>query len=362
MDFDRRAFLQVLSGQPLSAGMLLETYAASPAPEPIAPTDRDSTAFLLNRIAFGATPALYARVHDVGAATYIEEQLNPDDIDDSELERRMAPYAAWNSTPAQLLDTRRGDVLNDLILGWITRALYTERQLHERMVHFWSDHFSVYIGKGGVGQLKIADDRDHIRPHALGRFRDLLGASAKSPAMLFYLDQAQSNAIAPNENYGRELLELHTLGVDGGYTEDDVKAAARAFTGWSIYRPQDDTERGGTFLFRPRLHDDGDKVFLGDTIRGGGIEEGERILDILAAHPSTARFISTKLARRFVSDNPPAALVDDLSQTFLQTDGDIRAVMQTLLASDAFWSAPPKFKRPFEYAVGVLRHTDYHAN
>jgi len=208
-----------------------------------------------------------------------------------------------------------------------------------------------------------------IRPRVLGKFRDLLEATAKSPAMLFYLDNWQSagpnapqlrgaqqkGARGLNENYGRELMELHTLGVDGGYTQKDVTEVARCFTGWTILQPQ----RGGSFVFNPRIHDNGEKVVLGVTIpAGGGEKDGEKVLDILSHSPATAHFISKKLAMRFVADDPPAPLVDAMAQMFLKTDGDLREVMKTMLNSKEFWSEGAyhsKIKSPFEMVASAVR-------
>jgi uncharacterized protein (DUF1800 family) len=254
-------------------------------------------------------------------------------------------------------------VARDLTEGKLLRAIYSNRQLEEVLTDFWFNHFNVYLDKGADHFMVTEYERDVIRPHVLGKFRDLLEATAKSPAMLFYLDNWQS--VAPqagaktrrglNENYGRELLELHTLGVDGGYTQQDVIEVARCFTGWTINQPQ----RGGGFNFNPRIHDQGEKTVLGVTIpAGGGIGDGEKVLDILVHHSSTARFISRKLAMRFVADDPPASLVDRLSATFLKTDGDLRAVMKTLLESKEFWSAGAyrsKMKSPLEMVAGAVR-------
>ena len=219
----------------------------------------------------------------------------------------------------------------------ITRAVLSERQLEEVLVDFWFNHFNVYAQKGAVRWMLPAYEREAIRPHVLGRFRDLVLATARHPAMLFYLDNwlsTRADLVVPrgpnagrraglNENYARELMELHTLGVDGGYTQQDVVEVARCFTGWTIDRPQ----QGGGFVFRSLAHDRGEKRVLGQVIpAGGGREDGERVIDILARHPATARFIATKLARRFVSDDPPPALVERAAQTFQRTDGSIRAV------------------------------------
>jgi uncharacterized protein (DUF1800 family) len=259
-------------------------------------------------------------------------------------------------------------VARDLMESKILRAVYSNRQLDEVLADFWFNHFNVFLDKGADRYLITEYDQAAIRPHVLGKFRDLLEATAKSPAMLFFLDNWQSVAanlplpLGPNaqrrglnENYGRELLELHTLGVDGGYTQKDVTEVARCFTGWSINRPQ----LGGGFLFTPRLHDRGEKTVLGVKIpAGGGIQDGEKVLDIVARHPSTAHFISRKLAQRFVADNPPPALVERMAQTFLKSDGDIRAVLQTMIDSREFWSEGAfrsKMKSPLEMVVSAVR-------
>jgi uncharacterized protein (DUF1800 family) len=255
----------------------------------------------------------------------------------------------------------------DLAEGKLLRAIYSNRQLEEVLTDFWFNHFNVYLDKGADHVLVTAYERDVIRPNVLGKFRDLLEATAKSPAMLFYLDNWESRANPQqrgkvnravgglNENYGRELMELHTLGVDGGYTQRDVTEVARCFTGWTIERPND----GGPFKFNPQMHDQGEKTVLGVKIpAGGGIQDGEKVLDILAHHPSTAHFISRKLAMRFVADDPPPALVERMAQTFLKTGGDLRAVMTTMLESKEFWSVgayQSKLKSPFEMVVSAVR-------
>lgn len=261
-------------------------------------------------------------------------------------------------------------VARDLMEGKLLRAIYSNRQLDEVLADFWFNHFNVFLDKGADRYLVTAYEREAIRPHVLGKFKDLLEATAKSPAMLFYLDNWQSvGPDAPqlrgavpkkgkrglNENYGRELLELHTLGVDGGYTQRDVTEVARCFTGWTINQPQ----RGGTFAFNRRTHDNGEKVVLGVTIpAGGGMADGEKVLDIVAHHPSTARFISRKLAQRFVADEPPPALVERMAQTFLKSDGDLREVMRTMLDSKEAWSEGAyrsKMKSPLEMVTSAVR-------
>ncbi|MDQ2899570.1 MAG: DUF1800 family protein [Acidobacteriota bacterium] len=261
-------------------------------------------------------------------------------------------------------------VNQDLADGKLYRAVYSDRQLEEVLTDFWFNHFNVYLDKGADRYMVTSYERDAIRPHVLGNFKDLLLATAESPAMLFYLDNFQSvgpdplpakarkkNARGLNENYGRELMELHTLGVDGGYTQHDVTEVARCFTGWTIRDPQ----RGGSFQFNERAHDKGEKVVLGHVIpAGGGMEDGLQVIDILVNHPSTARFISKSLAIRFVSDTPPASLIDKMANTFSATHGDLREVMKTMIFSPEFtgkeaWRA--KFKTPLEMVASAIRAT-----
>ncbi len=260
-------------------------------------------------------------------------------------------------------------VADDLIEGKLLRAIYSNHQLEELLVDFWFNHFNVFLNKGGERYLTPAYERDAIRPYVFGKFYDLLLATAKSPAMLFYLDNWQS--VAPqtqrlnqknrrglNENYGRELLELHTLGVDGGYTQQDVIEVARCFTGWTIANPR----KGGGFEYNDKVHDKGQKIVLGHVIPSdGGMNDGLMVLDILAHHPSTAHFISLQLARRFVADNPPPSLINRMAQTFTRTHGDLREVMRTMLASGEFWSEGAyraKVKTPFEMIVSAVRATN----
>ena len=250
--------------------------------------------------------------------------------------------------------------------GKVIYAQATERQLLEVITDFWENHFSVNAGKMPSRDALAVLDRDAIRPYALGKFRDLLGAVAKSPAMLYYLDNYVSARGGINENYARELLELHTLGVDGGYTQQDVIDVARALTGWTITPgPQAAVAGDNTpnqFVFRRVMHDDGPKIVLGHALEAGrGIEDGEQVLDIIARHPSTAHFIALKLARRLVSDDPPEALVERAAATFLRTDGDIAEVVRTLVTSDEFFSDEAfraKVKTPFEFVVSLRRALD----
>jgi uncharacterized protein (DUF1800 family) len=294
-------------------------------------------------------------------------------------------------------------VIAELAMAKMDRAVYSEKQLYEQMVDFWFNHFNVFAGKGADRWLLTSYERDTIRPHAMGKFRDLLEATAKSPAMLFYLDnwqsvdpkawarlqqeqamrrayrarfggpftpppfpppavprpsgnpnQAKKQERGLNENYGRELMELHTLGVDGGYSQQDVIEVARCFTGWTIRQPQRDPE----FWFNERLHDPNPKVVLGHKINAGGMRDGEEVLDLLARDPHTAHHLSFEIARHFVTDSPPDALVDRMAQTYESTDGDIRAVLHTMIYSPEFWSRDTyraKIKTPFELVASAAR-------
>ena len=457
----------------------------------------------LNRLAYGPRPGDMERVRQMGLAKWIEQQLNPNSIDDKAMEARLQEYPTLRMSTAKLIDEypqpkqaekqaekqaqaraqqeqRRGEVaaetvshdmqaaraqaagggdaeapqqtatsakpemsdtpapmkqeqpqgnsatkgerkrdalgggdpnnvpraiaddskrpqrvVAELSMAKVTRAIYSERQLQQVLDDFWFNHFNVFAGKGEDRYYLTSYERDVIQPRALGKFKDLLTATAKSPAMLFYLDnflsadpraaqrqaaeramrqqrrrgrfggpwpprtpanpqQARKNERGLNENYGRELMELHTLGVDGGYTQKDVTEVARCFTGWTIEKPRQYAD----FKFDDRLHDPDPKIVLGKKIHAGGMKDGEQVIDLLVHQPSTAKFISTKLARRFVSDNPPPALVDRMAQTFQSTDGDTRAVLKTMIWSPEFWSRESyraKIKTPFELVVSAVR-------
>ena len=462
----------------------------------------------LNRLAFGPRPGDIERVRQIGLAKWIDQQLNPDSIDDKALDARLANYPTLKMSTSQLIaeypqpkpaerqaakraqaqleatqqqtrgdaaaavvardmqktppstetsptetenaatassatdasansssaaaagssspdanapspmkdqpapenaparaarraqrnnafgeDSRRPQrIIAELAMAKVTRAIYSQRQLQQVMDDFWFNHFNVFAAKGEDRYYLTAYERDVIQPHTLGKFKDLLFADAKSPAMLFYLDNflsvdprsaqriaqeryarqmARYRGFGPpppppqarrkgqnerglNENYGRELMELHTLGVDGGYTQKDVTEVARCFTGWTIDRPRISPQ----FKFDDRLHDPDPKIVLGKKIHAGGMRDGEEVIDLLAHSPSTAKFISTELARRFVSDNPPPALVAHMSQTFLSSSGDIRSVMRAMIYSPEFWSREAyraKIKSPFELVVSAAR-------
>jgi uncharacterized protein (DUF1800 family) len=298
----------------------------------------------LDRLAFGAKPGDVERVMAIGVDRWIAQQLHPEQIADGAVEAHLA------SMP------ERARPLAELSAQRIVRATESERQLNEVMTDFWLNHFNVFAQKG-LDRIFIAGyERDVIRPHEWGKFEDLLMATAKSPAMLFYLDNARSRGGALNENYARELMELHTLGVDGGYTQKDVTELARVFTGWSIDRD------AGDFIFRRFAHDRGEKTVLGVHFRaGGGMEEGERMIRFLAHRPATAQHIAYKLCQRLIADEPPASAVDRVAKTFLASDGDLRRTVQAVIESPEF--RDPKYfrvktKTPFEYAVSAIRAVD----
>ena len=395
---------------------------------PASPDDK-VIVHVLNRIGFGPAPGDIDRVRRMGLAAYIDQQLAPSTIADAAMEKRLAGFITLKMTSRELADTyflpaqaerqqmqratnaaaanpemsgaapqeraprtagqpraldgeRR--VIAELGQQKVLRAAYSERQLEEVMVDFWFNHFNVFVGKGQTRLYLTEYERDTIRPRVWGKFRDLLGAVAESPAMLFYLDNwrsaapagsemssatmprrrrgaqqqqppAQNRTRGINENYARELMELHTMGVDSGYTQKDVTEVARAFTGWTLELPR----QGGASKFEPRMHDNGEKVVLGVRIpSGGGKRDGELVLDILAKHPATARFIATKLARRFVADDPPKALVDRAAARFLETGGEIREVVRTIITSPEFFAPAAyraKVKTPLEFVASAVR-------
>jgi uncharacterized protein (DUF1800 family) len=354
-------------------------------------TQEQKVIHFLNRTSFGPTRETVQKVNRLGIPAYLEEQLHPERISDALVEEKLADLKTMRLSSRELIELyppprqQAGQemmaqqqmqgprtVILELQQARLLRSVYSQRQLYEIMVDFWSNHFNVFSAKGADRWLTTAYDRDTIRPHALGRFRDLLLATAQSPAMLFYLDNwlsADPNAPAArmggpnnrrrglNENYARELMELHTHGVDGGYTQKDIQEVARCFTGWTIRQPRAE----GTFYFEPRIHDSGEKMVLGTRMPpGGGMEDGLRVIDLLARHPSTARFIALKLARRFVSDDPPLALVNRAAEAFRRSEGDIPTVLQTLVDSPEFFSPETyraKVKKPLEFVAGALRVT-----
>ncbi len=378
----------------------------------------------LNRLGYGPRPGDIEHIRKMGLERWINQQLHPDSIDDSALRARLGRYPTLTLSTAVLIneyprpevaakrmritvdeyrkrmtgmakeramggmgsamrppDTEPQRIVDELQMAKLARAIYSERQFEEQLTDFWFNHFNVFIYKDQIRYLVPAYERDVIRPHVLGKFKDLLYATATSPAMLYYLDNwisADPNSFerlrhlpadkrkAPkgvpglgpkrglNENYGRELLELHTVGVDGGYSQKDVIAVARCFTGWTVQGAPDDPQ----FYFDNRVHDLDEKIVMGKKIRAGGMKDGMKVLEMLSRHPSTAKFISTKLARHFVSDNPPPELVARMAKTFKKTDGDIRAVLETMIYSAEFWSRQTyraKVKTPFELVTSTAR-------
>ncbi len=283
-----------------------------------------------------------------------------DSMQNNVRQKMYAPAAPDLRRRIQMFNGPVQVVNQDLIEAKLLRAIYSNRQLEEVLTDFWYNHFNVFLDKGADRYMVTTYERDVIRPHVLGHFKDLLLATAQSPAMMFYLDNWQSKANGKgrqglNENYGRELMELHTLGVDGGYTQQDVTEVARCFTGWTIREPR----QGGDFDFNDKVHDKGEKHVLGVTIpAGGGMNDGLKVLDILARHPATATFISKSLAVRFVSDNPPEELVAKMAATFEKTDGDLREVMRTMLHATEFWDPAnfrAKMKSPLEMVASAVR-------
>ncbi|HYL11256.1 MAG TPA: DUF1800 domain-containing protein, partial [Candidatus Acidoferrales bacterium] len=338
--------------------------------------------------------ALAARLQDyptlrMSAANLVEEYPTPEaaakrlKIPVDEYRKQLAELAKLPPGQRGAADKLPQRIAEELQMAKMLRAIYSERQLEERLLGFWFNHFNVFVYKDNERYLLIAYERDVLRPRVLGKFGDLLTATAESPAMLRYLDnwlsadpraferQKHKPRVPPryrvakpsiplgpkrglNENYGRELLELHTLGVDGGYTQQDVIAVARCFTGWTLRAPNENAE----FYFDHRIHDPDKKKVLGKKIHAGGMRDAQEVLKLLVRHPSTARFISAKLARQFVSDTPPPELVARMAKTFQKTEGDIRAVLEAMIHSPEFWSRDAyraKVKRPFELVVSTVR-------
>jgi uncharacterized protein (DUF1800 family) len=468
--FSRRRSLAIAVTLSVTASLLSTAIMPVTAETKKSPklTEEQKIIHLLNRIGFGPRVGDVERVRRMGIDKYIDQQLRPESIDDSALQAKLAGFDSLGMTVAQLyqkypapqfiarelgLRRRNGQPANpqapnaaqaggqdnddakedqreerrkvlayyaekglrppatliqELQAQKIIRAVYSERQLQEVMSDFWFNHFNIFWGKGADKWMTTEFEMSAIRPHTLGKFQDLLLATAKSPAMLFYLDNFQSSSpnatlrgnrrrgqngqlqpgrgrfgraqqrdqeMTPqqqqqraqilnqlgrrspgiNENYAREIMELHTLGVDGGYTQKDVQEVARCLTGWTIQAPR----QNGSFMFREFMHDNGEKIVLGQKIAaGGGMKDGEKVIEILSRHPNTAKFISTKLVRRFVNDNPPKSLVDRVAGVYVKTGGDIRQMMRTILTSQEFFAPEnhrAKIKSPFELAASAVR-------
>jgi uncharacterized protein (DUF1800 family) len=355
------------------AGVLSPTVGLAQAIDP-------QVMHVVNRLSFGARPGDYEQVQAIGVDRYIQTQLNPDQIPEPaaltaqlaslpnltidagsmvQLFRRPNDPANPNAKNAAIAQTGRDNV-KDATAARLWRAIDSPRQLEEVMVDFWFNHFNVYSGKGRTKIWVNSYEQDAIRPHALGKFRNLLATTSRHPAMLYYLDNWQNTAQGINENYARELMELHTLGVDGGYSQTDVMTVARVFTGWSLAGYNVKAPIASGFTFYANRHDPTPKQVLGRSLPPTGQAEGEAVLDILATHPSTAKFISFKLAQYFVADRPPQSLVNRLQKRFLATDGDIRQVLQTLFASPEFRNPKiyqRKYKTPYQYVISAVRAT-----
>jgi len=432
----------------IASSFLLAGVAVADEQQPL--SERQKVVHVLNRLGYGPRPGDVERVEKMGLEAYVRQQFHPEEIDDTPTEVLLGDYDTLTMGSDKLIKEFYGEVrqfierqkagggnaeemkvrygievakgattqpaakpeanapargrpgamaiadrdsfrvVGELQEAKILRATLSERQLQEVLVDFWGNHFNIDVKKNLCRVLKAADDREVIRPHVLGKFRDLLEASAKSPAMLVYLDNSQNSVTidkpgalemaaremfvkkmigqgqsarallgdgkqGPNENYGREILELHTLGVDGGYTQKDVQEVARCFTGWTL------NPITGKFNYTPRRHDNGEKLVLGHVIpAGGGMKDGEMVIDILASHPSTAKFISRKLCQRFVCDEPPTPLVDRVAKVFADSQGDLRKVVEAIVTSPEFFSKEAyraKVKSPFEFAVSAVRAT-----
>lgn len=335
-------------------------------------TDPALTEHVLTRAGYGPDAYSRSQIDGLGVAGYIEQQLYPEFIDDGALDALLAPLDALGLSLAELFDLYGNqpgelppnDLRNQAIAEKILRAVYSRRQLEAVLTDFWYNHFNVDAGGGLARYYLIPYVRDTIRPHVLGRFEDLLLATARAPAMLDYLDNKVNykegyvlggKVRGLNENYGRELLELHSVSVGAGYTQNDVREAARCLTGWSI----DGTYATDGFRFRAAGHDQDPKQVMGLSFpAGGGEQEGVDLLSYLAHHPMTAEHVSRKLVTRFVSENPPQALVDAAADTFLATDGDLRAVVRVILNSPEFLDPAnfrTKVKRPLVYTASMLR-------
>lgn len=341
----------------------------------------DPIVHVLNRAGYGARPGDYQRVSamganpDTAAAAYLEQQLEPEKINDEAGEYAVRRFETLAEPTGELFEYQQDLLHHQLMRAALARAVFSERQLFEVMAGFWSDHFNIDPSKGDCKWLKVADDREVIRQHALGKFPDLLRASALSPAMLWYLDgrvnRRRNPSDKPNENYARELLELHTLGVHGGYTQRDVMELARCLTGWTVRaKGTPPYFEIGKVEFKPELHDFGAKELLGERLpavpaglnREGrerwGRGELDRVLSIAACHPATATHLATKLCRHFIADDPPAGAVEPVAAEFRATGGDIRGTLRTLFGTESFrQSRGNKFKRPFKFIASALRAT-----
>ena len=335
-------------------GVSLSLASAAAPPDAQLAVWRDPVARLVRRVTLGFTKAELDRAKKLGYSKYLEEQLKPTAIDDRNVAAFVtANYPTLRMTPDELYGAEQGKVNAELQESTVYRAVFSNRQLYERMVEFWGDHFSIDTDK--VGYLKTTDDRDVIRRHAMGKYPALLRASAHSAAMMAYLDQPSSRRGNINENYAREIMELHSVGVDGGYTQQDVNELARVLTGWTV-------SGRGIFTYDAQLHDFGPKSVFGRTIpatataRGlAGKGEADAMIDMLALHPKTAQYIALKVTRFLLQYDPTDALVQAVAAEFTKTKGDIPSMIRVILAEQNLMAAPAKYKRPFHLAVSAVR-------
>jgi len=360
MDLSRRDCLRLgILGGAVSAtagcARIVNHFAEHPADATLPPGNVDETTRLVNRVTFGPRPGDISDAKTAGREAYIDSLLRPDDEEDLRLRFLLNKDDVFQMDAYETQDLPENEVMRQLQQSAILRATYGRHQLRERMVDFWTNHFNIYGRKGLTAYRKAADESNVIRRHALDTFPKLLNASAHSPAMLVYLDNQGNIAGRPNENYAREIMELHTMGVKSGYTQKDVQEVARCFTGWTIERRF--LHHRWAFRFDEDLHDNGSKHVLGHTIPpGGGEKDASTVLDLLAAHPATAHFISKKLCAHFLGADGEK-WVDRTAQTYTQTKGDVVSMLRPLLLSRELIESPPILKRPFDYMISALRAT-----
>ena len=346
---------------PTAPPTAIPASTAIPTPTAVPLSEETLIARTLRRIMFSPQANDYARAKQMGLGKFIDEMLAQPQSDDPAVAPKLKDLPTLTLSAPDLVeydvDGKRGKPAQELTRATVLRSVYSSYQLYELMTDFWTNHFNIYIGKNLDRVLKTVDDRDVIRKYALDKFSNILSASAHSAAMMIYLDNADSTKNKPNENYAREILELHTLGVDGGYTQQDVQELARVLTGWSVAGRKD--AKPGEFQYRQAIHDTGTKTILGKKYENNGQKEGEDVLAALAKHRSTINYISTKLVRRFVADTPPQTLVAKVAKNFSESDGSIPSVMKMILTSDEFRaSLGGKFKRPYEFIISALRVTN----
>ena len=358
-----RALCQRLSQRRGLFELLGLTGSSNGLPEAPRPAPRrQALKALVNRVTFGWTPDEFAHARSLGYDAYLEEQLDPYSIDDSDCDLRLANLPTIFLTPKQLAaqyTDQTAEPFFQLKSATLVRAVYSKRQLFERVVELWNDHFNVYHLKGIGWSLLPDHDLQVIRQNALGNFPDLLRATSKSSAMLFWLDNWMNTSGSPNENYARELFERHSLGVDNGYTETDIAETARALSGWTLVTDETSPDHLQP-TFEPSLHVPGPKTVLGITIPADPAEgQLDAVIDLIAMHPDTAHTVATKLVSRFLNEDPPATVVDQVAQVYLSTGGNIKAMLRVILARpNLYWRSTvygPKFRRPFHHLAAMIR-------